>query len=96
MLHNSYTDTAQAVLTSQNNVVRALDRVVSCLVDTRTEIFDKSTSDSLYLSNIRASIDQLTDTVQELARAAWWFVTIASFILVAFVVLAVILYLAFL
>lgn len=81
--------TATAVLELQKSVVPALNELTSYVSDTRTEIFDKSSSDAFYLTELRKSVDSLVKV--QYAR-----VTLSCFVCLCLFALVIVLSLAFL
>lgn len=72
-LTNTDTETARAILVAQENIVKSLDELTSHVSDTRTEIFDKSSSDAFYMIELRKSVDNL-------AKAQYALVTLSCFV----------------
>ena len=87
--HKTDVETAKAVLTAQENVVKSLDEIASYVCDARTEIFDKSSSDAFYLTELRKSVDSL-------AKAQHTLVTLHCFVCLCLFALVIVLSLAFL
>lgn len=87
--HKTDVETAKAVLTAQENVVKSLDSIASYVSDTRTEIFDKSSSDAFYLIELRKSVDSF-------AKAQYALVTLHCFVCLCLFALVIVLSLAFL
>lgn len=81
--------TASAVLELQKSVVPALKELTSYVSDTRTEIFDKSSSDAFYLTELRKSVDYL-------AKVQCALVTLSCFVCLCLFALVIVLSLAFL
>lgn len=81
--------TATTVLKLQESVVSALKELTSYVSDARTEIFDKSSSDAFYLTELRKSVDSL-------AKAQYALVTLHCFVCLCFFALVIVLSLAFL
>lgn len=86
---NTDTDTARAILVAQENIVNSLDELTSYVSDTRTEIFDKSSSDAFYLTELRKSVDYL-------AKVQCALVTLYCFVCLCLFALVIVLSLAFL
>ena len=87
--HKTDVETAKAVLAAQENVVKSLDEIASYVCDTRTEIFDKSSSDAFYMVELRKSVDSLVKTQHML-------VTLSCFVCLSLFALVIVLSLAFL
>lgn len=81
--------TATAVLELQKSVVPALNELTSYVSDTRTEIFDKSSSDAFYLTELRKSVDSLV-------KIQYALVTLSCFVCLCLFALVIVLSLAFL
>lgn len=87
--HTADIKTAAAVLELQKSVVPVLNELTSYVSDTRTEIFDKSSSDAFYLTELRKSVDSLVKV--QYAR-----VTLSCFVCLCLFALVIVLSLAFL
>lgn len=88
--HKTHTEeTARAILVAQENIVNSLDELTSYVSDTRTEIFDKSSSDAFYLTELRKSVDYL-------AKVQCALVTLSCFVCLCLFALVIVLSLAFL
>lgn len=88
-LANTDTEMAKAVMVAQANIVKQLNELTSYVSDTRTEIFDKSSSDAFYLTELRKSVDYL-------AKAQYTLVTLSCFVCLCLFALVIVLSLAFL
>lgn len=81
--------TATTVLKLQESVVSELKELTSYVSDTRTEIFDKSSSDAFYMIELRKSVDSLV-------KVQYALVTLSCFVCLCLFALVVVLSLAFL
>lgn len=90
-LTNTDTETAKAVMVAQANIVKQLNELTSHVSDTRTEIFDKSASDSFYLNELRKSVDNFAKV-----QYAHAIVALCCFACLFTIALVVVLSLAFL